>query len=584
MSGEEERHAAEGRPEPEAGEGGNTSQEASRSAFAAGSQGPGEERSPVAGSPDPLPQAEPEYRLSPLTVITAPIRYLKSFIVPIAVALVAGNFNPWVLGSSAAVLLGMLVTGFVTWRTFRYRVGAQRLEIRKGLLNRSRRTIPLERIRGVDVTSTLLHRLLGLAVVKVEAAAGGGSEEEGRLDAVPREEAERLRDVLLHRRAVLRGEETPGEAGAPADHAASGATVPEDGNTPETDGSHDVVYFSMPPGWYLYAVLSLGYLLTPFAALAALIGFVGQIGGDLGVDVADEAADLIPLLMRDGAALLTLIAIAGVVTLILLMPVFAVVTYTVGNWGFTLRRRDQSLVTERGLFTRQSVTLEHRRIRGHELIDNPLERLRRAVRLRAIVTGLGDVSTRAALLPIGPRERVHEVVEAALTPYRGTLTPHPPAARSRRLFRAIVPFLALGAAAALADLPWVAAACVLVALLGVPLGLDRYRSLGHGYDGRQVSVRSGSLRREQSVVRRDAIIGWKWSSSPFQRRAGLATLRATVGAGRGGYDAIDVGFAASVAFAQEVTPEMVRPFLAEGDADGGEPPLTGGDGGPRPIG
>ncbi|GAA3757952.1 putative membrane protein [Spinactinospora alkalitolerans] len=530
---------------------------------------PAEETPPPAAEPparEDSPEeirAEPERRLSGLTTVTAPINYLKSFIVPIVVALVAGSFNPWVLGSSAVALAGMLVTGFVTWWTVRYQVGAERLEIRRGLIGRSRRTIPLERIRGVDVTSTLLHRALGLAVVKIEAAAGGGGQEEGKLDAVTRAEAERLRGELLHRRAVLRGDAA---ARAGADPVPAGAGE-QDGAAPRPEpeaAEPETVYFEMPRGWYLYAVLSLGYLLTPFAALAAVLGFLAQIVDDLAIDVdPDEAAGLAQRIVDSGAAALILLAVAAAALLLVLMPVFAVASYAINHWGFTLRRRGEALVTERGLFTRQSVTLEHRRIRGHELIDNPLQRVRRAVQLRAIVTGLGDVSTRAALLPIGPRERVDAVVEQALAPYRGTLTAHPPAARTRRLFRAVVPAALVAAAAAGLGLYWVAALFALSALLGVPLGLDRYRSLGHGYDGRRVSVRSGSLRREQAVVRRDAIIGWKWRQSPFQRRADLATLEVTVGAGSGGYDAVDADFAESVSFASGVTPHMVGPFLAK---------------------
>src|SRR5690606_2321498 len=104
----------------------------------------------------------------------------------------------------------------------------------------------------------------------------------------------------------------------------------------------------------------------------------------------------------DRSGLVMAAAVAAVV-IVLLMPVFAVVSYAFTHWGFTLRERDGSLVAERGLFTRRSVTLEKRRVRGYELLDNPLERLRGAVRLRAIVTGLGDTAGRSVLLPIGPR-------------------------------------------------------------------------------------------------------------------------------------------------------------------------------------
>ncbi|MFC7327385.1 PH domain-containing protein [Marinactinospora rubrisoli] len=521
--------------------------------------------------PDGVPahSPEPEYRLSALTMVTAPVRYLRSFVVPIVVALVAGGFDPWALGSSGAAVAGMFVVAFVNWRTVRYQVGAERLEIRRGLIGRSRRTIPLERIRGVDVTSTLLHRLLGLAVVRIEAAAGGRVAEEGKLDAVTLTEAERLRRVLLHRRAVLGGAPAA-DAGPTAATSAEGASPdPAEHAEPSEPAPGDTEYFRMPRAWYLYAMLSLGYLLTPFAALAAFVGFVAQVLSDLDLDVDSPAAVGAAEWLLDGGTTLAIALLAGtLLVLVLLMPIFAVASYAINNWGFTLRRRDSALVTERGLFTRRSATLEHRRIRGHALRDNPLERWRGAVRLRAIVTGLGDAASAAALLPTGPRDRVDAIVEQALTPYRGALAPHPPAARTRRLVRAVGPFALAGAVALAGRVYWLAAILAVLAALGVLLGLDRYRALGHGFDGHQVSVRSGSLRREQAVLRRDAVIGWRWRQTLFQRRAGLATLQIAVGAGGGTYDAVDAGFGTSVAFAADVTPALLRPFLVEGGGEG----------------
>ena len=155
---------------------------------------------------------------------------------------------------------------------------------------------------------------------------------------------------------------------------------------------------------------------------------------------------------------------------------------------------------------------------------------------------------------------------------------------------------AIAAWQAVAQSGLVAASAVL-AVLGVPLGIDRYRSLGHGHDEAFVSVRSGSLQREQAVVERSAVIGWSWTQTLFQRRSGLANLQVTVGAGAGGYTAQDASMPGSVAFAADVTPEMVRPFLvergdgaamsghdhgrapAETDQDGPTPAETGRDGG-----
>ncbi|MFW5419223.1 PH domain-containing protein [Nocardiopsis sp. CNT-189] len=554
--------------------------------------GGGAEDGPAeAGGPEEGPGGGDWRKLSPMMLVVAPVTYLKNFIVPLVLMAFGATQNPWALASLFAALAGMAVTGVFTWATFRYQVGDRRLEIRKGLVSRSRRTIPLERIRGVHVTSNLVHRLFGLAVVHIEAAAGGEGSEEGKLDAVGAEEAERLRRLLLHRRAVLRGD-APSAGAAPAGAAAgtapAGAEAPSAGGTGAEEGGEaapapaeqprETEYFRMPARWYGFGALSVGYLLTPFVALAAVVGLASQVAGDLmerpGAVAAGERALLHYRSLAEGSGLLALAAVAAGVLLLLLvlMPVFAVVAYAVNHWDFRLAGQDDSLVTRRGLFTRQSVALERRRIRGHELIDSPLERVRSAVRLRAIMTGLGGDSTRAVLLPAGPRARVEGIAGEVLGGYTGGLVRHPGAALRRRLVRSVLPFALAAAVAAAAGLYWAAVPAALLALAGIPLGVDRYRALGHGRDAERISVRWGSLRRTQAVLRREAVIGWTWRQTPFQRPAGLAHLTATVGAGSGGYTAVDADLEESVAFAAGVTPEMIRPFLAAPEKAAGPPP------------
>ncbi len=63
-------------------------------------------------------------------------------------------------------------------------------------------------------------------------------------------------------------------------------------------------------------------------------------------------------------------------------------------------------------------------------------------------------------------------------------------------------------------------------------------------------MRSGWLVREQVVLQRRAVVGWQVQQSFFQRRQGLATVVAAVGAGAGGYRALDVGAADAAPFAE----------------------------------
>ena len=56
--------------------------------------------------------------------------------------------------------------------TYRFRVTADGLEIRSGLLQRSLRNIPWQRVHNVALHQTILHRAFGVAEVRLESAGG----------------------------------------------------------------------------------------------------------------------------------------------------------------------------------------------------------------------------------------------------------------------------------------------------------------------------------------------------------------------------------------------------------------------------
>ncbi|MEU4508851.1 PH domain-containing protein [Nonomuraea wenchangensis] len=487
-------------------------------------------------------------RLSPKVLLIDPVRMLPSLLLPLVGVLFVGGFSARSYIWAALGVVGTVVFAVIRWATFTYELVGDRLETKRALISRSVRTIPLERIRGVDVSTPPMHRLLGLAVLKIDTGASGGDEEAG-LDGVTLTEAERLKTVLLRRAA-------PAQAAHPA-HPAPAGPVPA-----HVAGRTEREIVRVPKRWLLYGPLSGAYLLTPFAFAGGAIGLAFQWGDDLGVgrDVAWHAGEWLwerPYLL-----------LAVAVLLVLAMPVLGGVMYAVFNWDFVLKRRDGYLVAERGLVNRRSVSLESQRVRGYEIVDGLAERWAGVVRAWAIVTGLGDSRTRGQLLPDVPRPVAYAVTGEAVGPYDAALRAHPPVARNRRLFRAIFPWAMLALLSVVAavatgiTLGWiVAVVALLLAGAGIPLGLDRYASLGHGYDGARLSVRSGSLRRSQAVIERRAVVGWRLRQTWFQRRAGVLTLIAGVGAGTGGYEAIDVSEAQGVAFPTEVTPEWLTPFL-----------------------
>ncbi|MFF8847666.1 PH domain-containing protein [Streptomyces sp. NPDC015127] len=452
----------------------------------------------------------------------------------------------WVL--AGAVLLVTAATGadYVRWRRTRYRIGPERAELRTGLLLVKRRSLARERIRSVDLTANVLLRVLGLVQVRIGTGEQtGGGESTLELDAVSKAEAERLRTQLLARTA-------PGTA------------------DPATDG----VLAALDPGWIRYAPVS---FVAPLLGGAAA-GTVMQVSEWFGVRA--EVIDWIWGRFRD----------TPIVWMIVVLAVAAVATGVVGAlglwiemwWNYRLEREPGgTLRVRRGLFTARSTSIEERRLRGIDLVEPLGVRLVGAARLDAVATGLvkdgeDERADRRTLLPAVPRVLADEVAarvlrEAVAPTAASQLTPHPRAARGRRLRWALSASLLPALVLALLGwwltpvLLWTAAGWTAVAVpVALLLGLDAYRSLGHGITGAYLLTRSGTVRRSTVALQRVGVIGWTVRQSVFQRRAGLITLSATTAAGAGAYDVRDVGEGEGLTFASEAVPGVLSPFLRHG--------------------
>jgi putative membrane protein len=459
------------------------------------------------------PPPVPGRRTSPRIVLvhTATFRQARQFVpalIPLVAATGLGGGTTTIVALAVAITVLSLATAALSWWRFAYADGPTTVVVTRGLLSRSVRTVPNDRIRGVEVEAPLLHRLFGLVRVRIDAAAGAvnGKDEELVVDGLPRAEADRLRTAVLTHRAAV-----PPPDGAPR---------PADEDFARFDNR-----------WLLYAPLVGSYLAVPLAAVGALFRLAQELPQRFRPDLRGvEISGLRVFLLVLGIALLLLIA-------------GSIIGAAVVNWGFRLTRRGGSLVATRGLVTRRHTELEIDRIRGWTLSEGLGMRWVGAARAGALVTGLGDAARRGQLLPLGPREE-GRALGVRLVDEPGPLVPHPPAARRRRIVRALTAGLVVTALGLLLT-PllgwwWVLAVGLVLVVLGVPLGLGRYAALGHAAGPASFSVRSGWLVREQAVLQRRAVVGWQVRQSVFQRRAGLATVLACVGAGRGGYAAVDM--------------------------------------------
>jgi putative membrane protein len=482
----------------------------------------------------PLPS--PARRTSPLIIglHTVTFRQARSFVpavIGIGAAVGFRNGTATVVAMVIGVTLLSLATATLAWWRFGYTDGPASVVVTRGMLSRSVRTVPNDRIRGVELETPALHRVFGLVRVRIDAAAGAvqGKDEELVIDGVTAVEADRLRRSVLTHRAAAAPLVDAGGAPAPAEEE----------------------FTRFDNRWLLYAPLVGSYLALPLAAVGALYRLAGEL-----------PRELLPDLPGPDRFTARGLAIAAVVAVALLV-VGSVIGAALVNFGFRLLRRGGSLIVVRGLITRRHTELEIDRIRGATVSDGLGMRLVSAARTNALMTGLGDAGRRGQLLPLGPRSSAWALARR-LVEDPGPLTAHPPAARRRRLVRATLPGLLVTVVgivvAATAGVWQVVVAGAVLAALGVPVGLGRYASLGHGTGPRSFAVRNGWLVRTHTVLQRRAVVGWRVEQTLFQRRAGLATVVACVGAGSGGYGAVDMAAGDVAAFTAAASEEWASAF------------------------
>lgn len=472
-------------------------------------------------------------RLDPRMLLVHPVREVIRFLPVLLGLFVAGSASDgggwWqYLGVAVPVAIGLL-----RYLTTRYRFTPDRVELSRGLLDRHVLSTPLDRVRTVDVTASLVHRLLGLATVRIgTGTASSDSEERLDLDGLPAERARGLRAELLH--AAAEG---------PPD-------VPV----------RDRVVLRFDPGWARFAPLtSSGLVIT-----AGLVGGGFQLLSELGAFRDVERHD-----WSLGVPLWTAVAV-GLVLLAAGVVVLSIAGYLVTNWEFRLSHLPGSWHLSRGLLTTRETSIDDDRLAG-VTVGEPLGlRLAGAARLSAIVTGLGSEAGRSLLAPPAPRPEVERVATQVLgteAPVRDPLTGHGPAATRRRYLRAVVPAAAvLGlapVAVAAAGWSWWLLLVPTTGLAGaVAVAADRARALGHALSDGYVVARSGSLHRRREALEVEHVIGWTFRSTWFQRRAGLTTLVATTAGGRQAVTIPDVPEAAAEDLARLALPELTSRFEA----------------------
>lgn len=466
------------------------------------------------------------------------------------------------LAPSGGALFGMLA--LARYYRFQYEIVGDTLTVESGVLSRQSREIPLGRIQNVDSRQGVLNRLLGLTVVGFETA--GGSATEATLDAVDRDEADRLRR-LVHRHGNGDSETA---AEKPESEAETGTgEAPGDSEMGEelfAFSMWDLVRFSLVSVRPAAPALLLAGLPLGIDVLRTVLRVnLGLVGSEAGLSLSLLSVLGPPRLV----ALLLLTLLQFGVAAIVLSVVLTVVEY----YGFRLVRDGDDLRYDRGLLRRYSGTIPLSKVQTVTVRENALMRrfgFATLVVETAGYSGGSQQDSKGVAIPMAPRETVYDLARD-IEPFGEFDFERPPKRARRRyaarfgIVAAVLAALAYAADSLLLESGywWLALGLFAVVL---PAAHLRWRHRGVALASSSFATRTGFWRQTTRVVPYYRLQTVFVSRSPFQRRRHLATVTAdtasTSSVLSGSATAFDVDDGRASELRDELRERLYRDLLA----------------------
>ncbi|HEU0014186.1 MAG TPA: PH domain-containing protein, partial [Longimicrobium sp.] len=465
-------------------------------------------------------------RLHPLTVGFAAFGIARQFLWPALLGGFSmgdgelGRALPWFL---LMLSIPSLIGASLKYATFRYGLAGDELTLRSGVLSRRHRVIPVSRVQNVEVRQNLAARVCGVAELRVETA-GSGAEAEAVLAVIAAADAQRLRTELLARR----------RAAMPVAAAVGGADAADPAE-------------AAPP----LARLAMGDLVLAGATAneagviaAALLGSL-QVVEDVpflstALQGLLEAAPVEP----SGPGLV--LVVAGAAVLLLLAGwIISVIGAVVRYYGFTLRRDGGELRKRYGLLTVHEASVPLERVQAIRVEESVLRRPLALASLMIETAGgtPGQQGGAEAFVPLAARTRVAGLVRGIWEEMDFDAVElrkvHPLAVR-RMAWRYLVAMAWFGSVGVFGT--WMAGLvtptpelglALLVPVLVLPWLLARWQYAHRGWalvPGFMIA-RSGAFNRVTWIVPDRKLQTLHRTSSPFQRRLGLASLVVDTAAG-----------------------------------------------------
>lgn len=389
-----------------------------------------------------------------------------------------------------AFLVIIILTSFLSWLRFTYRVEDNELRIEQGIFIRKKRYVPINRIHKIDFTANVIHRIFKLVNIQIDTAGTGGAEVS--LSAVTTSKGEQLRKALKKQAEEIEA---------------------VDLEEPKREISEKLSWKRL--------------LIT------------GTTSGSAGLILAaifvlfSQAGDLVPGSIYEStfhwfASLSIFFIIGFIIFLLLLLWVFGIAGTMIRYGNFQISKLDDGLFIKRGLLETKELTIPYDRIQAIGVEQSLIRQPFKFVSVVAVVAGgsIDKLETYPVLFPLIREKEVNQFLQKFVPEYgplQNELIPLSKKGLKYYLFNSSIIFI-------LATIPvvyffpkysWIP---FIFIGIGLWFGWLRHKDGGYVIDGKRLTLRGRLVNKTTMIVYHKRIQAFEKHQHKLQRIQQLSSI------------------------------------------------------------
>ena len=307
-----------------------------------------------------------ERRSHPLQILVLLFHRMSGILAPFVILGLTGQIKKrtWLF----FLILGLfivvaLVVSFLQWRRFTYRLDEDQLLVRKGVLNQEEKFILFSKIQSVNVEESVFHRIFRLCSLRIETA-GGKEKGDAILQAIPLQEAERIRSLIYEKKnSKAREAAEAGESEEENERPLPEQDRDNNQHKPLTSKPEDVM-LQLSKKQLFTAALTSGNIGLTFAFLGVLYQAFDKVIPDKWFgDIFDKITH------ANFSIIVLIIVLIGMASWLI-----SIVLYYFKYWGFKLVKHGEEYIISYGMMNKHSLTFHPSRIQAVQMVEGVLRK------------------------------------------------------------------------------------------------------------------------------------------------------------------------------------------------------------------